>query len=121
MISSRTPEGLPSRCPLCGAETSVEFSDPGDDAPCPSCGCLLWLSASLLERLQDRLAKSFGISPTEVVADMKLTELGADSLDVVEVIMELEEEFDFSIPDEEAEKIHTIGDLIRYLRARQGE
>ncbi|MFM8980901.1 MAG: acyl carrier protein [Planctomycetia bacterium] len=44
-----------------------------------------------------------------------ITDLGADSLDTVELVMELEDEFDLSIPDEEAEKIKTVGDAIRYI------
>src|SRR5262249_23325486 len=42
-ISSRTPEGLPNRCPVCGADVCVEPSNPAGDAPCPECGQLLWL------------------------------------------------------------------------------
>lgn len=42
MISSRTPEGSPNRCPVCGADARVEPSDPVGDAPCPQCGHLLW-------------------------------------------------------------------------------
>jgi hypothetical protein len=42
-ISSRTPEGAPQRCPICGNESRLELSTVSADAPCPSCGCLLWL------------------------------------------------------------------------------
>jgi anti-anti-sigma factor len=42
VISSRTPEGLPNRCPLCGAVNAIEPSNPPGDAPCPNCGHLLW-------------------------------------------------------------------------------
>lgn len=41
-ISSRTPEGIPSHCPICGSELKLEFSDPAGDATCPKCGCLVW-------------------------------------------------------------------------------
>src|SRR5262245_31525831 len=41
-ISSRTPEGLPNRCPVCGADVRMEPSNPAGDAPCPHCGQLLW-------------------------------------------------------------------------------
>ena len=41
-ISSRTPEGTPHRCPVCGADVRIEPSRPGNDAPCPQCGALLW-------------------------------------------------------------------------------
>lgn len=46
-----------------------------------------------------------------------ITDLGADSLDTVELVMELEDEFDLSIPDEEAEKIKTVGDAIKFIEA----
>jgi anti-sigma B factor antagonist len=44
VISSRTPEGSPNRCPVCGAAIPIEPSDPGGDAPCPRCGHLLWFT-----------------------------------------------------------------------------
>jgi anti-anti-sigma regulatory factor len=71
-IASRTPEGAPNRCPVCGSFIEVEPSDPPGDAPCPNCGHLLWfrweddgdspvvsflgpvLNAEMLERLLDR-------------------------------------------------------------------
>jgi hypothetical protein len=47
MPSSRTPEGQPNRCPICGNEISVEASSPPGDAPCPRCGSLVWFSAAV--------------------------------------------------------------------------
>ena len=47
-ISSRTPEGDPNRCPVCGLELRLEPSRPPGDAPCPSCGCLLWFPQPLV-------------------------------------------------------------------------
>jgi hypothetical protein len=41
-VSSRTPEGIPNRCPVCGSEMRIEPSMPGGDAPCPKCGSLVW-------------------------------------------------------------------------------
>ena len=49
-----------------------------------------------------------------------INDLGADSLDIVELVMELEEEFDMSIPDEDAEKIRTVGEAIGYIREHKG-
>ena len=50
-----------------------------------------------------------------------ITDLGADSLDTVELVMELEEEFDISIPDEDAEKIATVGEAIKYIEEHAGQ
>jgi len=50
-----------------------------------------------------------------------INDLGADSLDIVELVMELEEEFDMSIPDEDAEKIRTVGEAIDYIKKNKGE
>ena len=50
-----------------------------------------------------------------------INDLGADSLDIVELVMELEEEFDMSIPDEDAEKIRTVGEAVEYNRKNRGE
>ena len=50
-----------------------------------------------------------------------INDLGADSLDIVELVMELEEEFDMSIPDEDAEKIRTVGEAIDYIKKNRGE
>ena len=103
MISSRTPEGPMQHCPICGERAAVEPSLQGD-AWCPSCGSLLgWFENKLkMEALDPNL---------EWVAD-----LGVDSIEVVELVMELEEEFDLSIPDEAADQIRTIADAVRYIR-----
>lgn len=119
-ISSRTPEGLPSRCALCGAEVNLEVSEPAGDAPCPACGHLLWYSADLLAKLRSRLADTLGVAAKQISAETLWNELGADSLDTVEFIMEAEEEFDVHIPDDDAEQIQSLADLIRYLERRQG-
>jgi len=120
-ISSRTPEGLPSRCPLCGADAAVVFSEPGGDAPCPGCGHLLWRAVELLERVRERLAETLGVDPEEVTAETSLEDLGADSLDLAEVVMDFEEEFDLAISDADAEGIVTVGDVIRSIAEREGE
>lgn len=102
-ISSRTPEGLPQRCPICGGTSAIEPSYPEGDACCPACGHLLWW-------FQDRLV---GV---EVNLRSSLSELSIDSLDWVELVMKLEEEFGISISDEDAEQILSIEDAIRYIR-----
>jgi acyl carrier protein len=122
VIPSRTPEGFPSRCPLCGAETNLEFSDPAGDAPCPKCGHLLWLSGELLSWLRTRLTDTAGVPIDRVNADTALAELGTPSLDAVELVMEREEKFDVSIPEEVAERIETVGDAIRCIeQSRRGD
>ena len=114
-VSSRTPEGFPSHCPLCGVLTDIEYSDPLGDAACPNCGHLLLLSTSIFASLQNQVAEALGVNPDRITIDTSFDELGADSLDTVELIMDLEEEFEISIADDTAEKIQTIGDIIRYI------
>ena len=105
LISSRTPEGLPNRCPICGGEFDLEPSLPTGDAPCPQCGHLLWWFQQKFDRL-DRVDAN-----TRFVEELK-----ADSLDVVELVMELEDEFEMQFADEDYERIQTVGDAIRVLR-----
>lgn len=65
------------------------------------------------------VAEQLGISEDEIGKDSSfLDDLGADSLDIVELLMALEEEFSFEIPDEDAEKMRTVGDVIVYLGAK---
>src|SRR5258706_15716900 len=105
-ISSRSPEGIPHRCPVCGRVAAVEPSYPGGDSCCPSCGQLLW-------RFRDHFSRYAGVAPERITLSSSLIESsGADSLDVVELIMELEEEFEITIPDDEAERIKTVADFI---------
>ena len=65
------------------------------------------------------LCEQLGVSPENITPQTTFRELGADSLDTVELVMELEEEFDLTIPDEVAEKIRTIGDAIRYIESQK--
>ena len=57
-----------------------------------------------------------GVEEDEVTLETSFEELNADSLDIVELIMALEEEFDIDIPDEEAEKLRTVGDAVKYIK-----
>lgn len=78
--------------------------------------------ATTAERVKDIIVKQLGVKPEEVKEDASFTDdLGADSLDLVEVVMALEEEFDAQIPDEEAEKIKTVGDAISYIDGKMKE
>lgn len=66
------------------------------------------------------IAEQLGVDVDEVTVDKSIVEdLGADSLDVVELVMAFEEEFDFEIPDEDAEKLSTVGDAIKYVEAQK--
>jgi acyl carrier protein len=124
-VGTRSPQDFPSRCPLCGATTDLEYSKPLGDTVCPNCGCLIWLSEQDLNRMRDMLSRRFEKPAESISVDSILRELGADSLDTVELVMELEEEFDISIPEEDAAKIRTVADAIRYLeelrRRERGE
>jgi acyl carrier protein len=69
-------------------------------------------------RVKRIIVDKLGVDESEVVNEASFTnDLGADSLDTVELIMELEKEFDISIPDDQAEGIGTVGDAINYISA----
>ena len=71
-------------------------------------------------RVHSIIADKLGVDEAEVVRDASFTnDLGADSLDTVELIMELEKEFDMTIPDEDAEQIATVGDAIDYVETNK--
>ena len=77
---------------------------------------------ALEERVSKIVVEQLGVSRDEVVADASfIDDLGADSLDIVELVMAMEEEFDIEIPDEDAEKIQTIGAAIAYLKGKLGD
>ncbi len=68
------------------------------------------------EKVKSIIAEQLGVKLEEVTEDASfIDDLGADSLDTVELIMALEEEFNIEIPDEDAEKMTTVGDAIRYI------
>ncbi len=70
-------------------------------------------------RVTDLIVEQLGVSRAEAVPKASfIDDLGADSLDIVELVMSLEEEFDIEIPDEDAEKIQTIDDAVSYLKER---
>jgi acyl carrier protein len=75
--------------------------------------------SNVADRVKKIIVDKLGLDESEVVAEANfIQDLGADSLDTVELIMEFEKEFDVSIPDEQAEKITTVGEAIDYLEAR---
>ena len=72
--------------------------------------------ASVEERVVDIVAEQLGADKEKISADTHfVNDLGADSLDTVELVMELEEEFDINIPDDAAEKIQTIGEAVKHI------
>lgn len=75
------------------------------------------MSAALEEKVKKIIIDQLGVDEAEVTSEAKfIDDLGADSLDTVELVMALEEEFGIEIPDEDAEKIATVRDAITYIR-----
>ncbi len=73
---------------------------------------------STRDRVIDIVCEQMGTTRDKISDDTSfVSDLGADSLDTVELVMEFEDEFDLNIPDEEAEKIQTVGDAIKYIEA----
>ena len=72
--------------------------------------------ASIEERVKECIVNQLGVNEEEVTKDASFTDdLGADSLDVVELVMAFEEKFSIEIPDEDVERLRTVGDAIKYL------
>lgn len=71
----------------------------------------------MFERVKKIIVEQLGVEEDDVTLESSfIDDLGADSLDIVELIMALEEEFDLEIPDSEAEKIVTVGDAVEYIK-----
>ncbi|OGO78530.1 MAG: acyl carrier protein [Clostridiales bacterium GWB2_37_7] len=74
----------------------------------------------IFEKVQEKVVEQLGIDAEEVSMESSfIDDLGADSLDIVELLMALEEEFDIEIPDEEAEKLSSVGDVVEYIKNNQ--
>ncbi len=75
------------------------------------------MSAEIEQKVKDIIVEQLGVDASQVTESAKFVEdLSADSLDTVELIMALEEEFKLEIPDEDAEKIASVGDAIKYIK-----
>ena len=76
---------------------------------------------TVLEKVKEVISEQLGIDDTDSITTETtfIDDLGADSLDIVELIMALEEEFDMEIPEEEAEKITSVGDVVTYTENNQ--
>ena len=74
-------------------------------------------SEEVFEKVKGIIVEQLGVSDTAVTMEASfIDDLGADSLDIVELIMALEEEFDMEIPDADAEKVVTVGDVVDYIK-----
>lgn len=72
----------------------------------------------ILEKIKEILTDQLGLDEDDITMDANfIDDLNADSLDIVELVMALEQEFDMQIPDEDAERITTVGDAVNYIRS----
>ncbi|MDA8229244.1 MAG: acyl carrier protein [Desulfitobacterium hafniense] len=74
---------------------------------------------AIFDKVKSIVVDQLGVDEEDITLETTFAELNADSLDIVELIMALEEEFDLDIPDEEAEKIRTVGDAVNYIKENQ--
>lgn len=78
-------------------------------------------NAAIESRVKQIIVRQLGVKENEVAKEKSFVDdLGADSLDIVELVMAMEDEFGFEIPDEEAENIRTVGDAVKYISSQQG-
>ncbi len=78
------------------------------------------MSASVEEKVRTIICDQLAVEPEKVSPPASfIDDLGADSLDIVELVMTMEEEFDLDIPDEDAEKMKTVGDVVKYITSKQ--
>ena len=74
------------------------------------------MADNIQDKVIDIIVEQLGVNPEQVTQEAKFIEdLGADSLDTVELVMAFEEEFGIDVPDEEAEKLQSVGDVVRYV------
>ena len=74
---------------------------------------------SIKDKVKDIIVEQLGVNPEQVTDTASFIEdLGADSLDTVELVMAFEEEFSVEVPDEEAEKLKTVGDVVQYIEEK---
>ena len=77
---------------------------------------------AVADKVKSIIVEQLGVDEEEVTPDASFVDdLGADSLDTVELVMAFEKEFDIDIPDEEAEKLRTVGDALKYLQDKLGK
>ena len=77
------------------------------------------MASSVEDKVKQIIVEQLGVDAERVKAEASfIDDLGADSLDIVELVMAMEEEFDLEIPDEAAEKLRTVGDVTKYLQSK---
>ncbi|OPZ73837.1 MAG: Acyl carrier protein [Firmicutes bacterium ADurb.Bin456] len=75
---------------------------------------------AIIDKVKSIIVEQLGVEEEDIKLEASFVDdLGADSLDIVELVMALEEEFDLEIPDEDAEKIRTVGEAIKYIQEHQ--
>ena len=80
-------------------------------------GELIMSSEEVFDRVKEIIVEQLGVASDSVTTEASfIDDLGADSLDIVELVMALEEEFDLEIPDADAEKVVTVGDVVEYIK-----
>jgi len=129
-ISSHPPEETVNRCPGCAAALRTDPFQPPGEGVCPQCGHLLWfvqtsegmrfydarVAGPLEARVLTLLCETLHVKQENVAHSTSLeTDLGADSLTIVEVVMTLEEKLGIIMADEDTQKIKTVGDLLDYI------
>jgi acyl carrier protein len=76
---------------------------------------------NIQERVKNIICDQLAVEPEKVTDTASfIDDLGADSLDIVELVMTMEEEFELDIPDEDAEKMKTVGDVVNYIKSKKG-
>ena len=77
---------------------------------------------SIKEKVKDIIVEQLGVNPEQVTDEASFIEdLGADSLDIVELVMAFEEEFSVEVPDEDAEKLQKVGDVMKYIEEKSNK
>lgn len=75
---------------------------------------------AIIDKVKSIIVEQLGVEEEDIKIEASFVDdLGADSLDIVELVMALEEEFDLEIPDEDAEKIRTVGEAVKYIQEHQ--